>query len=475
MPSPSEPRTIVDKLWDAHVVEKGQAGAPDLLYIDRHLIHEVTSPQAFQMLAERGLAVRRPDKTFATMDHATPTTPRAPGAGPVYETTAQQNQVNALEANCARHGIELAGLDSPDQGIVHVIGPELGLTQPGMTIVCGDSHTATHGAFGALAFGIGTTEVGHVLASQCLLQTKPKTMRITVSGQLGAGVEPKDLILAIIAKIGAAGGTGHAIEYAGPAITALPMEARMTICNMSIEAGARAGLIAPDRVTVDWLRGRRYVPHGPAFDQAAQGWLALASDSGAAFDTEVEIDAAAVGPTVTWGAATDTGIAITGRVPDPTNADARQALDYMGFAAGDALLGRPIDGVFIGSCTNGRLSDLRAAAGIFQGRRVAEGVRVLIVPGSKAVKQAAEDEGLDQVFQAAGAEWREPGCSMCLAMNGDKGRPGDLIVSTSNRNFAGRQGPGVRTILASPATAAAAAVAGRITDPRQFQELSGAA
>ena len=469
-----ESKTLFEKLWNAHEVTPETQTAPALLYIDLHLIHEVTSPQAFAELDARSLPVRRPERTFATLDHATPTTPRAPGAKPVYVSAAAQSQVERLEDNCRRHGVRLAGWDSEDRGIVHVIGPELGLTQPGMTIVCGDSHTATHGAFGALAFGIGTTEVGHVLATQSLLQRKPKTMRLHVDGELRAGVGAKDLILAIIAELGAGGAAGHVIEYAGPAIEALSMEERMTVCNMSIEAGARAGLIAPDQTTFDWIKGRKYAPKGAAFEAAKQRWIHLRSDPDARFDAEVHIDASKLAPMVTWGDSPDMAAPVDAAAPRSREDVAAQALAYMGFKPGEALLGERIDTVFVGSCTNSRLSDLREAAAVMAGRQVKAGVRMLVVPGSEAVKRAAEAEGLDAVFRTAGAEWREPGCSMCIAMNGDGGKPGELVVSTSNRNFAGRQGKGVRTVLASPATAAASAVAGAIADPRRILEASHA-
>ncbi|MEQ8406105.1 MAG: 3-isopropylmalate dehydratase large subunit [Oceanicaulis sp.] len=467
-------RTLFEKIWDAHQAVAETKAAPGVLYIDLHLIHEVTSPQAFAAIEARGLAVRKPEKTFATLDHATPTTPRAPGAKPLYATAAAENQVRTLEDNCRRHAIRLAGWDSEDRGIVHVIGPELGLTQPGMTIVCGDSHTATHGAFGALAFGIGTTEVGHVLATQCLLQRKPKTMRVTVDGELRAGVSAKDLILAIIAELGAGGASGHVIEYAGTAIEALSMEERMTVCNMSIEAGARAGLIAPDEVTVDYLRGRKYAPKGAAFEAARKRWAQLKTDKDALFDAEVRIDGARVAPMVTWGDSPDMAAPVDSTPPRSSRPETERALAYIGFKPGEALLGERIDAVFVGSCTNARLSDLREAAAVMAGRHVKAGVRMLVVPGSEAVKRAAEAEGLDAIFTTAGAEWREPGCSMCIAMNGDSGKPGELVVSTSNRNFAGRQGKGVRTVLASPATAAASAVAGAIADPRRILEPSHA-
>lgn len=470
----AEPKTLFDKLWEAHEVVPETQAAPALLYIDLHLIHEVTSPQAFTQLEQRGLPVRRPDLTFATLDHATPTTPRASGALPIYASPAAKAQVERLEENCQRHDIRLAGWQSEDRGIVHVIGPELGLTLPGMTIVCGDSHTATHGAFGALAFGIGTTEVGHVLATQSLLQRKPKTLRVQVDNELRGGVGAKDLILAIIAELGAGGAAGHVIEYAGPGIEALSMEERMTVCNMTIEAGARAGIIAPDETTFDWIEDRKYAPRGAAFRAAKRRWAALKSDPGARFDAEFRIDAAKLAPMITWGDSPDMAAPVDASAPAPSAGEASAALAYMGFKPGEALLGEKIDAVFVGSCTNARLSDLREAAAVMAGRHVKAGVRMLVVPGSEAVKRAAEAEGLDAIFKTAGAEWREPGCSMCIAMNGDSGKPGELIVSTSNRNFAGRQGKGVRTVLASPATAGASAVAGAIADPRRILEASHA-
>jgi 3-isopropylmalate/(R)-2-methylmalate dehydratase large subunit len=453
-------RTLFDKIWDAHVVAE-EPGWPAILYIDLHLVHEVTSPQAFAGLAARGLTVRRPDRTVATMDHSIPT-----NGLPIADDLAR-TQLRTLAENCRRHGITLHDARSPHRGIVHVIGPELGYTQPGMTIVCGDSHTSTHGAFGALAFGIGTSEVEHVLASQCLLQTRPRTLEVRCEGELPPGASAKDLVLAMIAELGVGGATGHVIEYTGPAIRALDMEGRMTVCNMSIEAGARAGMIAPDETTFAYLRGR---PHAPAdFDAAVDRWRALCTDDGAAYDRTVVIDASRVAPMITYGTNPAMGIAVTASVPEA--ADAR-ALAYMGLSPGEPLLGRPIDVVFIGSCTNARLADMRAAAAVMRGRRIAPGVRVLVVPGSQAVKRAAEAEGLDRVFVEAGAEWREPGCSMCIAMNGDAIEPGQYAVSTSNRNFEGRQGRGGRTLLASPATAAAAAVTGRVTDVRTL--LGGA-
>jgi len=461
------PRTIVDKIWDAHCVRPETATTPAILYIDLHLVHEVTSPQAFEVLRGRGLPVRSPQRTLATLDHSTPTLPAGPDGSLPYASQAAADQVAAMERNAAEFGVELLGFGSGQRGIVHVIGPELGATLPGMTIVCGDSHTATHGAFGALAFGIGTTEVGHVLATQCLLQRRPKTMAVHVDGRLPEGVSAKDLILHIIGKIGIDGGTGHVIEYRGEAVSALPMEDRMTLCNMSIEAGARAGLVAPDRVTIDWLRGRARVPKGESFEAAAERWMRLPTDPGARFDREVHIDAREVRPTVTWG--THPGQVTAIDSPLPEDAEARPALDYMGFTAGQPLLGHRVDVVFVGSCTNGRLSDLRVAADMLRGRTVAPHVRMLVVPGSDAVKREAEAEGLDRIFLDAGAEWRESGCSMCIAMNGDQVPAGQLAVSTSNRNFMGRQGPGSRTVLASPATAAASAAAGHLTDPRRFR------
>ncbi|MDT8439348.1 MAG: 3-isopropylmalate dehydratase large subunit [Wenzhouxiangellaceae bacterium] len=466
-------RTLFDKIWDAHCVQPATAEAPAVLYIDLHLVHEVTSPQAFAELDRRGLKVRCPERTVATLDHSIPTLPADAQGQRRFATEEAWQQVHQLEENCARHGVELHGWDSPHRGIVHVIGPELGITQPGMTIVCGDSHTATHGAFGALAFGIGTTEVGHVLATQCLLQQRPKTLRVTIDGQRPPGVTAKDLVLQTIARLGAGGATGHVIEFAGQAIRELDMEGRMTVCNMAIEAGARAGMIAPDEITLDWLRGRPHCPQGVAFERAARAWLALASDPGAHYDREVRFDAAEFAPTVTWGTRPDMAIAIDQPVPPPRDADAERALAYMNIASGRPLLGHKVDVVFVGSCTNSRISDLRAAAAQLRGKRIAEGVRMLVVPGSEPVRRQAEAEGLDRVFLAAGAEWREPGCSMCIAMNGDMVAPGQTAISTSNRNFEGRQGRGARTLLASPATAAASAVAGCISDPRRTDPSLG--
>ena len=465
MPSP---RTLFAKLWDRHVVVEAP-GLPSVLYVDLHLVHEVTSPQAFTGLKARQLPVRRPDLTVATADHSTPTHDRSL---PIADDLAAA-QVRMLEKNCAEHGIPLHGWGSPHQGIVHVIGPELGLTQPGMTIVCGDSHTATHGAFGALAFGIGTSEVEHVLATQTLLQRRPKTYEVRVEGRLGDGTAAKDVILALLAKIGVGGGTGHVFEYTGPAIRALSMDQRMTICNMSIEGGARAGMVAPDDTTFEYVAGRPYAPNGAAWDAAVADWRTLPSDQGARYDTSVTLDASALEPMITYGTNPGMGMPISGRIPDPAHAPdqaSRQALAkslaYMDLRPGEPLLGQPLDVVFIGSCTNSRISDLRQAAAMLKGRRVAPNLRVLVVPGSQDVKRQAEVEGLAEVFRAAGADWREAGCSMCIAMNGDELRPGQYAVSTSNRNFEGRQGAGGRTFLASPLTAAATALAGRITDPR---------
>lgn len=464
------PRTIIEKIWDAHVVAE-PPGAPALLYIDLHLVHEVTSPQAFDGLRRRGLRVRRPDRTLATADHNVPTLePRLPIADPV-----SARQVAQLEANCREFGVPCYSLGSPRQGIVHVIGPELGLSQPGMTIVCGDSHTATHGALGALAFGIGTSEVEMVLATQCLLQRKPKTCEVRIEGRLGPGVSAKDIILALIARIGTGGGTGFVFEYTGGAIRALSMEERMTVCNMSIEAGARAGLVAPDETTFQYLAGRPFAPKGAAWEAALARWRQLPSDEGAAYDRLVTMDASTLEPMITFGTSPGMGIPITAAVPDPARArdpierqTLEKALAYMALEPGKPLIGHPVDVVFIGSCTNGRLEDLRAAARILKGRKVNPRVRVLIVPGSEAVKREAEAEGLDEIFRAAGAQWRQPGCSMCIAMNDDQLAPGQYSVSTSNRNFEGRQGKGGRTLLASPLTAAASAVAGAVADPRMF-------
>ncbi|MCA9898624.1 MAG: 3-isopropylmalate dehydratase large subunit [Anaerolineales bacterium] len=467
----NKPKTIIDKIWENHLVID-EPGSPAVLYIDLHLIHEVTSPQAFSGLRERGLTVKRPSQTIATMDHSIPTTP----IGIPIQDAIAAKQIATLEENCREFGIQLFGMDSPNRGIVHVIGPELGLTQPGMTIVCGDSHTATHGAFGALAFGIGTSEVEHVLATQCLLQTKPKTYAVNVSGRLPEGCASKDIILALLAKIGVGGGTEHVFEYRGEAIRALTMEQRMTICNMSIEGGARAGLVAPDDTTFAYIQGKKHAPKGAAWDEAVAYWRSLASDEGAVYDKEIDIDASALEPMITYGTNPGLGMKITEMIPDPMsigNISERQtvekALAYMGLQPNKPLLGQPVDVVFIGSCTNSRISDLREAAAIFNGRSVAENVRVMVVPGSQDVKKQAEAEGLDRIFKDAGAEWREAGCSMCIAMNGDQLQPGQYAVSTSNRNFEGRQGKGGRTFLASPLTAAATAVTGRVTDVRELR------
>jgi 3-isopropylmalate/(R)-2-methylmalate dehydratase large subunit len=466
----SQPRTIIQKLWDSHVVAS-PAGAPSLLYIDLHLVHEVTSAQAFDGLRARGLKVRRPDLTFATTDHSTPTTPRNL---PIVDPIAK-SQVEKLERNAQEFGIPYFGFLSEKQGIVHVIGPENGLTQPGMTVVCGDSHTATHGAFGALAFGIGTSEVEHVLATQCLLQRPSKSFAVNVNGTLRPGVGAKDIILALIAKIGIGGGTGCILEYRGSTIRALSMEERMTVCNMSIEGGARAGLVAPDDKTFEYLAGRTYSPKGADWDAAVARWTQLPTDDGASFDFSIDIDGAALEPMITFGTNPGMGMSITGAVPDPSNiADALErdsltkALAYMALEPGKPLLGKPIDVVFIGSCTNSRMSDLRSAASILKGRKVSDKVRVMVVPGSQQIKRQAEAEGLDKIFREAGAEWREAGCSMCIAMNGDQLTPGQYSVSTSNRNFEGRQGKGGRTFLASPLTAAASAVTGKVTDVRSL-------
>jgi 3-isopropylmalate/(R)-2-methylmalate dehydratase large subunit len=468
-------RTLFEKVWEAHVVQLETPETPAVLYVDLHLMHEVTSPQAFTLLRERGLKVRRPDRTLATTDHSTPTLPRLPdGRWPFFDAQ-NEAQVAQIVRNARDFGIELHGLGDPQQGVVHVFGPEMGATQPGMTVVCGDSHTATHGAFGALAFGIGTSEVGHVLATQCLLQRKPRSLAIHVDGRLPPGVTAKDLILAIIAKIGVGGGTGHVMEFTGPAVRALTMEGRMTLCNMAIEGGARAGMVAPDDTTFEWLAGKPRVPKGRDWEAAVDRWRLLPTDPGARHDREVAIDVSALEPMVTFGTNPSQGIPITGRVPDPAaeqdpaaRATLENALRYMAIAPGKPILGQKVDVVFVGSCTNGRLEDLREAARVMRGRKVR--TRTLVVAGSHAVKKAAEAEGLDRVFREAGAEWREPGCSMCLAMNGDMLQPGQYCVSTSNRNFEGRQGPGGRTLLASPATAAAAAVSGAVADPRRLVE-----
>ena len=470
----SAPRTLAEKIWDAHAVRSEQ-GEPDLLYIDLHLVHEVTSPQAFDGLRAGGRKVRRPDLTIATEDHNVPTTgitgPGVPLSGPTSPVTdpVSRTQVEALRKNAAEFGVRLHPMGDAEQGIVHVIGPQLGLTQPGMTIVCGDSHTSTHGAFGALAFGIGTSEVEHVLATQTLPQIKPKTMAVNVTGSLPSGVTAKDLILAIIAQIGTGGGQGYIIEYRGEAIRSLSMEGRLTVCNMSIEAGARAGLIAPDEVTFGYLKGRPHAPSGADWDAAVEYWRSLPTDEGATFDHEVTIDASSLTPYVTWGTNPGHALPLASSVPAPEQtpdpAGARRALAYMGLTAGTPLREVAVDTVFVGSCTNGRIEDLRAAAEVIRGRRVAPGVRMLVVPGSMQVRAQAEAEGLHEVFTAAGAEWRSAGCSMCLGMNPDTLSPGERSASTSNRNFEGRQGKGGRTHLVSPPVAAATAVTGRLTAP----------
>ena len=462
-------RTLFDRIWAAHEVVAETAETPAVLYIDLHLIHEVTSPQAFTVLRSLGLPVRRPDRTLGTMDHSTPTsTDQVFGKVPI-KVDAAAKQVRQLEQNAADFGIELFAMRDARRGIVHVIGPELGCTQPGMTVVCGDSHTSTHGAFGTLAFGIGSTEVGHVFATQCLLQRKPKTFAVNVEGALRPGVTAKDLILSIIGKVGVSGGTGYVFEYRGSTIEALSMEERMTVCNMSIEAGARAGMIAPDETTFEFLHGRPRAPQGAEWDAAVARWRSLATDPGARFDASIDIDAARLEPMITYGTNPGMVVPISGAIPDQAgDAVFDKALRYMGFHGGDAMLGKPIDVVFIGSCTNGRLEDLQAAAHILKGRKVAAGVRLMIVPGSQQVKRDAEAAGLADIFKAAGADWRESGCSMCLGMNGDTVGAGQYSLSTSKRNFEGRQGVGARTLLASPLTAAASAVRGRITDPREF-------
>ncbi len=464
------PATLFDKIWDAHLVRQSDEGTC-LIYIDRHLVHEVTSPQAFEGLRMAGRAVRRPELALAVADHNVPTTARAAG----IDDPESRIQVETLEANCAEFGIPYFPMDDARQGVVHIIGPEQGFTLPGMTIVCGDSHTATHGAFGALAFGIGTSEVEHVLATQTLIQRPAKNMRVTVSGALPTGVTAKDLILALIGTIGTAGGTGHVIEYAGKAIEDMSMEGRMTVCNMSIEGGARAGLIAPDQATFDYLAGRPMAPKAGAWEQAVAYWKTLPSDPGARYDREITLDVGDIPPQVTWGTSPQDVVPITGNVPriDVDDPDKRAALEralaYMGLEAGTAMQDVAVDRVFIGSCTNGRIEDLRAAAAVAAGRKVADGVSAMVVPGSGLVKHQAEEEGLDRVFEAAGFEWREAGCSMCLAMNADKLKPGERCASTSNRNFEGRQGRAGRTHLMSPAMAAAAAVTGRLTDVRELK------
>jgi len=468
--------TMYEKIWDAHVVDR-RADGTCLIYIDRHLVHEVTSPQAFEGLRAAGRQVRRPDLTLAVPDHNLPTTPRVDATGrelPIADPESAA-QLAALRRNAPDFGIDYIDATAPEQGIVHVVGPEQGFTLPGTTLVCGDSHTSAHGALGALAFGIGTSEVEHVLATQTLLLRQSKTMAVRVDGTLGFGVSAKDVVLAIIGRIGAAGGTGHVIEYTGSTIRSLSIEGRLTVANMSIEAGARAGLVAPDETTFAYLKGRPMTPNGDAWDKAVAYWRTLPSDSAAAYDRTVLIDASDIAPSLTWGTSPEDVVSITGRVPDPDSfADpskreaARKSLAYMGLEPGTAMQDVAVGHVFIGSCTNSRIEDLRAAAGVARGRRVADGMRALVVPGSGLVKRAAEAEGLDRIFIEAGFEWREPGCSMCLAMNPDKVPPGERCASTSNRNFVGRQGPGARTHLVSPAMAAAAAITGRLTDVRDL-------
>ena len=465
----STPATLFEKVWTDHVVVEETTDTPAVLYIDLHIIHEVTTPQAFSALRANGLPVRRPDLTLPTLDHSTPTTPVSSFKDLLVAGEGAANQVRQMEQNCEEFGLDLLGYGSGKRGIVHVIGPELGATQPGKTIVCGDSHSSTHGAFGALAFGIGTTEVGHVLATQCLLQRKPKTLAVNVEGALPAGVTAKDLILAVIGEIGVDGGTGYVIEYRGSAIEALPMEQRMTICNMSIEGGARAGMIAPDDTTIEYLQGRPRVPQGPDWDSAVARWRGLRTDLGANFDKSVSINASKLTPMVTFGTNPGMVVGINDPVPESNDASFRKALEYMQVEPGKPMTSAAVDVVFVGSCTNGRLSDIEEAARILEGRKVADGVRMLVVPGSEKVKADAEALGLDKVIEAAGAEWREAGCSMCIGMNGDIAQPGQLSVSTSNRNFEGRQGIGARTVLASPATAAASAIAGYVADPRKLQ------
>jgi 3-isopropylmalate/(R)-2-methylmalate dehydratase large subunit len=464
----AQPLTLFQKVWNTHIVAQ-EPDSPAILYIDLQLVHEVTSPQAFDGLRKRKLKVRRPDKTVGTMDHSIPT---LPPSVPVSDELAAK-QMRQMEINANEFGFRLYGKDHPQRGIVHVIGPELGLTQPGMTIVCGDSHTATHGAFGALAFGIGTSEVEHVLATQCLLQRLPKAMEVRIEGTLRAGVTAKDIILALLAKIGVGGGTGHVIEYCGSTVRALSIEERMTVCNMSIEGGARAGMMAPDETTFEFLAGKEFAPKGNEWDKSVKYWRTLATDAGASYDKSVALDVSNLEPMLTFGTNPGMGVPVTGRVPDPSaigdnteKQSLEKALHYMGLRPNEPMAGKKIDVVFIGSCTNSRMNDLREAARVFRGRKVAPNVRTMVVPGSQAIKRQAEAEGLHKIFLEAGAEWRESGCSMCIAMNGDEIKPGQYAVSTSNRNFEGRQGKGGRTLLASPLTAAAAAVTGKITDVR---------
>lgn len=468
----AQPRTLFQKIWDDHIVDQDEDTGMSLIYIDRHLVHEVTSPQAFEGLRLAGRPVRKPEATLAVCDHNVPTYNRSE---PIKEEDSRI-QIETLEKNCAEFGIKYFGMTDKRQGIVHIIGPEQGMTQPGMTIVCGDSHTSTHGAFGALAFGIGTSEVEHVLATQTLIQKPAESMRITVNGKLGKGVTAKDLILAIIGKIGTAGGTGHVIEYAGEAVQSLSMEGRMTMCNMSIEGGARAGLIAPDQITFDYIKGRPMAPSPQDWEKAVEYWSKLPSDEGASYDKEIVMDAADIHPSVTWGTSPEDVVSITGNVPAPSDfedtnkqASTKRALEYMGLTAGTPMQDITVDKIFIGSCTNGRIEDLRAVADIVKGKKVAENIKeAMIVPGSGLVRLQAEEEGLDQIFIEAGFDWRQPGCSMCLGMNSDRLEPGERCASTSNRNFEGRQGRGGRTHLMSPAMAAAAAITGKLTDVREL-------
>lgn len=465
------PKNLFEKIWDSHVVVH-EENSPAILYVDTHLIHEVTSPQAFTGLREKGLKVRRPDLTKATMDHSVPTIQRNKLT---VINTAGDAQLAQLTNNCKEFGIELWNEGHEKQGIVHVVGPEQGLTLPGSIIVCGDSHTATHGAFGALAFGIGTSEVEHVLATQCLLQNKPKSMLIEIKGSLQKGVGAKDLILSIISQIGVSGATGYIVEYRGNAITALSMEERMTVCNMSIEAGAKAGMIAPDKKTFSWLKGKQFAPKNKDWDTSLKKWKTLFSDPDATFDKIVSIDASKIEPMITFGTTPGMSISVSGKIPNPENLHnesdknaLKKSLNYMGFSPDEEMIGKKVNVVFIGSCTNGRINDLREVAKILKGKTVDKNTQVIIVPGSRSVKKEAESEGLDRIFLEAGAEWREPGCSMCLGMNGDNIKPGEISISTSNRNFEGRQGPNARTLLASPLVAAVAAVSGKVTDPRSF-------
>jgi len=462
------PKTLLEKIWDAHIVSE-EANAPSILYIDLHLVHEVTSPQAFIGLREKGLRVSRPDRTVGTMDHSTPTI----ALNLSFADDMAVKQLNQFETNCAEFGIPLYNLVHPERGIVHVLGPELGFTQPGMTIVCGDSHTSTHGAFGSLAFGIGTSEVEHVLATQSLLQKCPKTYLVNFEGKLQAGVTAKDMILALIAEIGIGGATGHVFEFSGEAVRKLSMESRMTLCNMSIEAGARAGICAPDETTFEYLAGRDYAPNGKDWDEAVANWRSLPSDEGADYDKSILLDVTKIAPMITYGTNPGMGIAIDQLVPDPKDerdlvkrAALEKALAYMDLLPAQALQDHPVDVVFIGSCTNSRLSDLRLAASVLKGRKVADGMRLLVVPGSENIRRRAEIEGIGEIVRSAGGEWRFSGCSMCIAMNGDQLQPEQYAVSTSNRNFEGRQGIGGRTFLASPLTAAASAIMGKVTDPR---------